>query len=161
SSPASAPSSPCMRAMPSPVESTVPVSRTSIRLSKSLISCFSISLISDARICITDLSPRCFLDRPSFLARTRSSQTLALPSQAAVERPALEVHDRAAEELWEDARVGDDAFAGLMLENLVDAGSALVGKRLSREHAGTHTPERIVFQTLVLRADRRQILQPV
>src|SRR5437867_4016048 len=112
-----------MRAIPSPVESTVPVSRTSIRLSKSLICCFNISLISDARISITDLaSSRCSPDRPSFLARKRSPQTLELRSYAAVEHAALELHDCAAEKVWDHGGLGDDALAGLTLENPVDAG---------------------------------------
>src|SRR5512132_4083616 len=85
------------------------------------------------------------------LPRKRLPQTLEPGSQAAVEHPALELHDRAAEKLRRHAGLCADALAGLARENLVDAGTVFLGKRLSREHPCAHPPERLIFQPLVLR----------
>src|SRR5438876_12200450 len=70
-----------MRAIPSPAESTTPVSRTSSCFSNSLICSRMTSLISAARICI-DLSPR----------RLRAALAHLLPQTAELRLQAAIVH---------------------------------------------------------------------
>src|ERR1051325_2016249 len=103
-----------MRAIPSPVASTMPVSRTSTRSSKSLICCLRMSLISAARISIESLSstsgaaaaPPCYDS-----SRQRATQALQAGAHAAVVHSPLQRDDDSAEQLGVDLRFREHALA--------------------------------------------------
>src|SRR6185295_16388634 len=93
-----------MRAIPSPVERTMPVSRTSSRFSYSRICSRMMSLISAARICISLFPPA----RGSVAALGHVfCETRELRPQAPVVDDATDVEDDSAQELRIDLRGGD------------------------------------------------------
>src|SRR5689334_20540259 len=94
-----------MRAMPSPVERTIPVSRTSSCLAYSLICSRMMSLISAARICIAVFSP------PRGLGAALGHplrQALELGLHAAIVHGPAHVERDTAQELGVDLRGGEN-----------------------------------------------------
>src|SRR5215831_3126433 len=93
-----------MRAMPSPQDSTRPVSRTAIEPSKPLISFLSISLISDGRMSA--------INSCSGLTRKLQLRLVKPPREAAVVCPAAEFGNRAAQQFLVDLNGRDDLLFG-------------------------------------------------
>src|SRR5262245_26699593 len=87
--------------MPSPIDSTVPVSATSISRSYSRISRFRMSVISPGLMSIARLSPRQVV-----------AQLGELRAQAAVEYQSTDPRDRAADQARIDAHLQLDFSAG-------------------------------------------------
>src|ERR671931_291636 len=92
-----------MRAMPSPQESTMPVSRTSSCFSYPLICSRMMSLISAARICIARFPPGLGFARGHLLRQARQLR----PHAAIVNGPPDIEHD-AAEKIRIDLGRGED-----------------------------------------------------
>src|SRR5882724_2670104 len=114
-----------MRAMPSPQESTTPVSRTSSCFSYSLICSRRMSLISAARICIAVFPPgRRLAAAHGHLLRQASELG---PQAPIVDRPADVEHD-AADQLRVDLGGGENPLAAReaprQLDELVPLGRA-------------------------------------
>src|SRR5207247_4391079 len=97
-----------MRAMPSPQESTMPVSRTSSCFSYSLICSRMMSLISAARICIAVPPGRRLAAALGHVLRQAGELG---PQAPVVDRPADVEHDP-GDQLGVELRGGEDPLGG-------------------------------------------------
>src|SRR6266581_8683272 len=147
-----------MRAMPSPQESTMPVSRTSSCFSYSLICSRMMSLISAARICIAVPPGRRLAAALGHLPR----QAGELGSQApVVDRPADVEHDP-TDQLGVELRGGENFLPVRQtpgqLDELVPLDRA---ERRGRTDRDADAPELVVEQSVVPAREVAQDRQPI
>src|SRR5438132_1169383 len=131
--------------MPSPQDSTTPVSRTSSCFSYSLICSRMMSLISAARICIAVFPPGRRLAAHGHLLRQASELG---PQAPIVDRPA-DVEHHAPEQLWVEIGGGEDLLPARQAARELDELGSLAGEGEQRarvalgeaaRHAGAPTP---------------------
>src|SRR5262245_11614079 len=153
SSPAITFSSPKTRAMPSPTESTVPVSATSISRPYSLISRFRMSVISAGLMSI---------DRSSLLELLGETdvELRQLGSQAAVEDHAADAGDRAAQQRGIDALLQLDLFAGPLRQRAAQPLALVVAQPDRRDDPGPHPARGLVGEPAELLVDGVEVDQP-
>src|SRR5438046_2182701 len=148
-----------MRAMPSPQESTTPVSRTSSCFSYSLICSRMMSLISAARICIAVFPPgRRLAAAHGHLLRQASELG---PQAPIVDRPA-DVEHHTPEQLWVEIGGGKDISPARQAARELDELGSLAGaERRRRADRDAHAPELVVEQGLEPAREVREDRQPV
>src|SRR5262245_57867830 len=152
SSPAITFSSPKTRAMPSPTESTVPVSATSISRPYSLISRFRMSVISAGLMSIDPLS--------SELLRETDVELGQLGSQAAVEDHAADAGDRAAQQRGIHALLQLDLLAGPLRQRAAQRFGLVVAQLDRRDDPGPHPARGLVGESAELVADGVEVDHP-
>src|SRR5258705_5999680 len=123
--------------MPSPVDSTVPVSLTSICLPYVLICSRRMRLISSALISIFAFSPVCLESSALQLA----AHPLELRADAAVPHLGSQLRDQSPDDLRIAARVEDDRAPRRRGQDLVHAPQVLVAQRLGAGDCGADAPD--------------------
>src|SRR5213596_1332156 len=139
-SPAMAFSTPCTRAMPSPIEMMLPTSATSTSTAKLPICSRMILDISSALMSI------------SLALHESFSELLELPRDAAVVDHAADARDEAANDRRIDARLQRHRSTGDGGETLLDLLNSIGRERRGRRHFGTHDLA-IVGETIAIRGD--------
>src|SRR5574338_157539 len=174
SSPAITDSRPKMRAMPSPIESTVPVSATSISRPYSRISRFRMSVISPGLMSMLAPTPCPRARGPAAApvarwgarprARSLPRQALAQLAQLRAQRAVVDHVAHLRDDASEQRRLDGDGERHLapdaLRERLPDPLALLVAELARRADARLHDPRPLVGEPRVLGADRVEHHQP-
>src|SRR3990170_6770179 len=140
-----------MRAMPSPISTTVPTSTDSAFPRKPLIWALMISVISDDVVAIS---------LPVLLALQLLAERVQLGAQRCVDEVIAHLHGGAADELGLDLELGLDALAGRSLEAADERRPLRLGQGHRRGDARLRDARALVREVAVGRGDRADQREP-